>query len=61
MTKVGNCRSFIQSLSPATMAANGFAHSAAPVRRVQEVQFGILSPDEIVRSWDMRVLEYAAN
>ena len=43
------------------MAANGFAHSAAPVRRVQEVQFGILSPDEIVRSWDMRVLEYAAN
>jgi len=39
------------------MAANGFAHSAAPVRRVQEVQFGILSPDEIVRSWDMRVLE----
>ena len=32
-----------------TMLGHQFAHSAAPVRKVKEVQFGILSPEEIVR------------
>ncbi len=32
-----------------------FAHSAAPLRKVKEVQFGILSPEEIVRA---RILFY---
>lgn len=30
------------------MLGHQFAHSAAPVRKVKEVQFGILSPEEIV-------------
>ena len=32
-----------------TMLGHQFAHSAAPVRKVTEVQFGVLSPEEIVR------------
>jgi len=32
------------------MLGHQFAFSAAPVRKVKEVQFGILSPEEIVRS-----------
>ncbi len=32
------------------MLGHQFAHSAAPVRRVKEVQFGVLSPEEIVRA-----------
>ena len=31
------------------MLGHQFAFSAAPVRKVKEVQFGILSPEEIVR------------
>ena len=31
------------------MLGHQFAYSAAPVRKVKEVQFGILSPEEIVR------------
>jgi hypothetical protein len=31
------------------MLGHQFAYSAAPIRRVKEVQFGILSPEEIVR------------
>jgi hypothetical protein len=27
----------------------GFSHSSAPVKTVKEIQFGILSPEEIVR------------
>jgi hypothetical protein len=30
------------------MLGHQFAYSAAPVRKVKEVQFGILSPEEIV-------------
>lgn len=30
-------------------AGQSFAHSTAPIRAVREVQFGILSPEEIVR------------
>lgn len=30
------------------MLGHQFAYSAAPIRRVREVQFGILSPEEIV-------------
>ncbi len=29
----------------------GFQHSSAPVKKVHHVQFGILSPEEIVRSF----------
>lgn len=32
------------------MLGHQFAHSAAPIRKVKEVQFGILSPEEIVRA-----------
>lgn len=32
------------------MLGHQFAYSAAPVRKVREVQFGILSPEEIVRN-----------
>lgn len=35
------------------MLGHQFAYSAAPIRKVKEVQFGILSPEEIVR---LRVL-----
>lgn len=31
------------------MSGHQFAFSAAPLRKVKEVQFGILSPEEIVR------------
>ena len=31
------------------MLGHQFAYSAAPIRKVREVQFGILSPEEIVR------------
>ena len=31
------------------MLGHQFAFSAAPIRKVKEVQFGILSPEEIVR------------
>jgi len=31
------------------MATTQFAFSAAPIRKIKEVQFGILSPEEIVR------------
>jgi len=31
------------------MLGHQFAFSAAPLRKVKEVQFGILSPEEIVR------------
>ena len=41
-----------QSLLPTypllTMLGHQFAHSSAPIRKVKEVQFGILSPEEIV-------------
>jgi hypothetical protein len=30
-------------------AGYGFSHSSAPVKTVKEIQFGILSPEEIVR------------
>jgi DNA-directed RNA polymerase II subunit RPB1 len=30
------------------MLGHQFAHSSAPIRKVKEVQFGILSPEEIV-------------
>jgi len=35
------------------MLGHQFAYSVAPIRKVKEVQFGIISPDEIVRcySW----------
>jgi len=33
------------------MLGHQFAYSAAPIRKVKEVQFGILSPEEIVRSF----------
>ncbi|KAH7103209.1 beta and beta-prime subunits of DNA dependent RNA-polymerase [Auriculariales sp. MPI-PUGE-AT-0066] len=39
------------------MASNGFAHSAAPVRMVKEVQFGILSPDEI-KAYSVAKIEF---
>src|SRR6202040_4034326 len=32
------------------MLGHQFAYSAAPIRKVKEVQFGILSPEEIVRT-----------
>ena len=32
----------------AKMLGHQFAYSAAPIRKVREVQFGILSPEEIV-------------
>lgn len=32
------------------MLGHQFAYSAAPIRKVKEVQFGILSPEEIVSS-----------
>jgi hypothetical protein len=32
------------------MLGRQFAYSAAPVRKVKGVQFGILSPEEIVRA-----------
>ncbi|KAH0838768.1 hypothetical protein J3R83DRAFT_7143 [Lanmaoa asiatica] len=32
------------------MLGHQFAYSAAPIRKVKEVQFGILSPEEIVRA-----------
>jgi DNA-directed RNA polymerase II subunit RPB1 len=32
------------------MLGHQFAFSTAPVRKVAEVQFGILSPEDIVRS-----------
>lgn len=31
------------------MLGHQFAYSTAPIRKVKEVQFGILSPEEIVR------------
>jgi hypothetical protein len=31
------------------MLGHQFAYSAAPLRKVKEVQFGILSPEEVVR------------
>ncbi len=31
------------------MSTTQFAFSAAPIRKIKEVQFGILSPEEIVR------------
>lgn len=37
------------------MLGHQFAYSAAPVRKVKEVQFGILSPEEIVRGGSCRV------
>lgn len=33
------------------MLGHQFAYSAAPIRKVKEVQFGILSPEEIVRAF----------
>ncbi len=33
------------------MLGHQFAYSAAPIRKVKEVQFGILSPEEIVRGF----------
>lgn len=33
------------------MLGHQFAYSAAPIRKVKEVQFGILSPEEIVRHY----------
>jgi hypothetical protein len=45
------------------MLGHGFAHSNAPVRRVKEVQFGILSPEEIVSSFfsvPLHVTEFVA-
>lgn len=41
------CRLPVVSFS--TMLGHQFAYSAAPLRKVKEVQFGILSPEEIVR------------
>lgn len=32
------------------MLGHQFAYSSAPIRKVKEVQFGILSPEEIVRA-----------
>lgn len=33
------------------MLGHQFAYSAAPIRKVKEVQFGILSPEEIVSDY----------
>jgi len=33
------------------MLGHQFAQSVAPIRQIKEVQFGILSPDEIVRPY----------
>ncbi len=33
------------------MLGHQFAHSSAPIRKVKEVQFGILSPEEIVSTF----------
>jgi hypothetical protein len=38
------------------MLGHQFAYSAAPIRKVKEVQFGILSPEEIVRKHNVVVL-----
>lgn len=35
------------------MLGHQFAYSAAPIRKVKEVQFGILSPEEIVRVFNV--------
>lgn len=35
------------------MLGHQFAYSAAPLRKVKEVQFGILSPEEIVSGIDV--------
>ncbi len=37
------------------MLGHQFAYSAAPVRKVKEVQFGILSPEEIVRRFSASI------
>ena len=41
------------------MLGHQFAYSAAPVRKVKEVQFGILSPEEIVRGMASRAVFFA--
>jgi len=38
------------------MLGHQFAFSTAPIRKVKEVQFGILSPEEIVRAESVRLL-----
>lgn len=37
------------------MLGHQFAFSAAPIRKVKEVQFGILSPEEIVRAISLTI------
>jgi hypothetical protein len=39
------------------MLGHQFAYSAAPIRKVKEVQFGILSPEEIVRNRNYSLAE----
>jgi hypothetical protein len=39
------------------MLGHQFAYSAAPIRKVKEVQFGILSPEEIVRNHNYSLAE----
>jgi hypothetical protein len=43
------------------MLGHQFAYSAAPIRKVKEVQFGILSPEEIVRFHSFLQVYSAAN
>lgn len=30
-----------------------FPYSSAPVRQIKEIQFGVMSPEEIVGYWEM--------
>lgn len=43
------------------MLGHQFAYSAAPVRKVKEVQFGILSPEEIVRRPPLFCIRFRAD
>lgn len=40
------------------MLGHSFAFSAAPIRKVKEVQFGILSPEEIVSRVAYRLITW---
>jgi hypothetical protein len=43
------------------MLGHQFAFSAAPVRKVREVQFGILSPEEIVSPHTPAYIRFLGN
>ena len=42
------------------MLGHQFAYSAAPIRKVREVQFGILSPEEIVRFFPLPIPPFSS-